>query len=87
MPDPTPFNQTGLEPVGTDPFAYWYRMKPPRPFNLTEMEEDDRVEKALAIASGETFLGDITSNGEASPSTHANMPMLNDPQLNQAIAL
>ncbi|KAE8451413.1 hypothetical protein EG329_004042 [Mollisiaceae sp. DMI_Dod_QoI] len=44
MPDPIPWNATGVEKEGADPYKYWYRLKPPRPYNITEMEEDQLLD-------------------------------------------
>lgn len=82
MPDAIPFNHTGLEPEGADPFTYWYRMKPPRPFNITEMEENDRAERELELTLAEPLLPGTIIGGE--PPTETNTPMLDDPQLQAA---
>ncbi|KUJ08723.1 uncharacterized protein LY89DRAFT_325089 [Mollisia scopiformis] len=47
MPKPIEFNSTGWEAPGVDPYTYWYRMKPPRPLNLTEIAEIDLKEQQL----------------------------------------
>lgn len=45
MPSPIPWNANGKEPANLDPHSFWYRMKAPRPYNITEVEIDDAKER------------------------------------------
>lgn len=45
MPDPIPWDANGKENPRISQYSYWYGMKPPRPFNATEMEIDKERER------------------------------------------